>query len=261
VTAQLAQSPLPLVLLASLIALFGSAELGRYLGGRASRRGADTSSPTLESAMLGLLALMLGFTFSVALARYEARRDAVLKEANAIGTTALRAVLLPSPHSERVLAKLHDYLQLRLNLVPRAMTAAQVSAAIAQSNAIQEAIWQEVKNITVQNQNTAFLNVFIIGLNEMIDDQENTVIAAQSHLPPSVLFTLYATAITAIFFSGYNRGLQQLRRHLPIYAMATITAMIILLIQDLDRPRSGYIVTNLQPLADAANNFPSQSQP
>jgi len=50
VTAQLAQSPLPLVLLASLIALFGSAELGRYLGGRASRRGADTSSPTLESA-------------------------------------------------------------------------------------------------------------------------------------------------------------------------------------------------------------------
>ena len=58
------------------------------------RGGANISM--LENAALGLLALMIGFTFAMALSRFDARRDAVLKEANSIGTTALRARLLPN---------------------------------------------------------------------------------------------------------------------------------------------------------------------
>ena len=67
---------------------------------RAAGRGGDDVS-TLEGAMLGLLALMIGSTFAMTLSRFEARRDAVLAEANAIGTTVLRARLLPSPHMSR----------------------------------------------------------------------------------------------------------------------------------------------------------------
>jgi hypothetical protein len=47
--------------------------------------------------MLGLLALIISFTFAMALSRFDARRDALLREANAIGTAALRARLLPTP--------------------------------------------------------------------------------------------------------------------------------------------------------------------
>ena len=67
---------------------------GRRLGMNANRKVEDDIS-TLEAAMLGLLALIIGFTFAMALSRFDSRRDAVLLEANVIGTTALRARLLP----------------------------------------------------------------------------------------------------------------------------------------------------------------------
>ena len=79
---------LPIFLISSAIIL-GAAELGRRLGVRSGRSGDNVS--TLEGAILGLLALMIGFTFAMALARFDSRRDALLNEANAIGTTALRA--------------------------------------------------------------------------------------------------------------------------------------------------------------------------
>jgi hypothetical protein len=69
--------------------------------------GGDVS--TLETAVLGLMALMIGFTFAMALSLFEARRDAVLSEANAIGTTGLRARLLPQPERGEILKLLREY--------------------------------------------------------------------------------------------------------------------------------------------------------
>ena len=102
----------------SLVAILAASEIGRRVGVRIGRRGGE-NVPTLESAILGLLALMIGFTFAMALSRFEARRDAVLNEANAIGATALRARLLPAPHSGEVLKLLRDYVQIRLDITNR----------------------------------------------------------------------------------------------------------------------------------------------
>src|SRR5262249_45576320 len=92
-----ARPTLSTIFLFGLVAIFAAIEIGGWLGARASVQGDDNIS-TLEGAVIGLLALIVGFTFAMALARFEARRDAVLTEANAIGTTALRARLLPEPH-------------------------------------------------------------------------------------------------------------------------------------------------------------------
>ena len=86
--------PLLMVFVVGLGVVLALSEIGWQLGVRAEGRGSSNLT-TLESAMLGLLALMIAFTFSMALSRFETRRDAVLNEANAIGTTALRARLLP----------------------------------------------------------------------------------------------------------------------------------------------------------------------
>jgi hypothetical protein len=83
-----------------------------------SDRGGENVS-TLEGAVLGLLALMIGFTFAMALSRFESRRDAVLSEANSIGTTALRARLLPAPERAEALKLLQEYVQVRLGLPRR----------------------------------------------------------------------------------------------------------------------------------------------
>ena len=85
------------IFLVGLAVILAASEIGWQLGSRGGgQEGGNV--PTLESAMLGLLALIIGFTFAMALSRFEARRAAVLNEANAIGTTALRARLLPEPH-------------------------------------------------------------------------------------------------------------------------------------------------------------------
>ena len=104
-------------------------EVGRSGVRAKSREG--RSIATLESAILGLLAFMIGFTFAVALSRFEARRDAVLNEANSIGTTALRARLLPAPHGAEAVKLLQEYVQMRLDAAQHDAGGVEIAAAIA----------------------------------------------------------------------------------------------------------------------------------
>ena len=106
---------LPTIFVSGLVAILAVSELGWQLGMLSGGRG-DGNFSTLESAMLGLMALIIGFSFAMALSRYDARRDAILKEANAIGTAALRARLLPDPHRTETLKLLRNYIKIRLDV-------------------------------------------------------------------------------------------------------------------------------------------------
>jgi hypothetical protein len=141
---ELSGCSLLLIFLVSSIVILSASEIGRRIGVRRAALGGDYIA-TLESAILSLLALMIGFTFAMALSRFEGRRDAVLNEANAIGTTALRARLLPAPHSTQALKLLREYVQVRLDITRRVPSAAELDDAIARSNALQEALWGEAK--------------------------------------------------------------------------------------------------------------------
>jgi hypothetical protein len=104
---QLEDYQLLTIFVVSSVVILGASEIGRLVGARVAGRGGGDVS-TLEGAVLGLLALMIGFTFAIALSRFEIRRDAVLNEANAIGTTALRARLLPAPYGVEAVKSLRD---------------------------------------------------------------------------------------------------------------------------------------------------------
>jgi hypothetical protein len=101
VVEQSAQLVFLVIFLIGVAIVFLASEFGWQLGIRTKGHGASGNISALEQSLLGLLALIIGFTFLMALMRFEARREAVLNEANAIGTTALRARLLPAPHRER----------------------------------------------------------------------------------------------------------------------------------------------------------------
>lgn len=124
-------------------------EIGRWLGTRAGDRGGEQVH-TLEGVVL--LALMIAFTFAMALSRYEARRDAVLSEANAIGTTALRARLLPEPPRSETLNLLRDYVNMRLEAAKGMGSKRDFDAAVARSSEIQEALWQKAMAVAGKNQ-------------------------------------------------------------------------------------------------------------
>ena len=248
---ELSEYPLQVIFAGSIVAIMVAGEIARKFGVRAAAGGGNNVT-TLQSATLGLLALLIGFTFAMALSRFEARRTGVLNEANAIGTTALRARLLPAPHNTNSLKLLRDYVRLRLEFAQRLLSPQEQAAALDRSNAIHEALWQEAMAVAAKDTEMVPTGLFIMTLNEMIDDQENRLTALRDRVPNIVLLALYATAIIASAFDGYVSGLESRRSRVPMYVMGLLVAAVILLIQDLDRPGRGFVTVSQQPMIDTA---------
>ncbi len=248
------------IFVASSVIILAAGEIGRLFGLRAVGRGGGDVS-TLEGAILGLLALMIGFSFAIALSRFEARRDAVLNEANAIGTTALRARLLPTPHAQDALKSLQEYVQVRLDVTQHALSGTELNAAINRSNAIQEALWRNAMALAANDPAMVPTGLFIQSLNEMIDNQGKRLAALRSRVPNIVFLTLYGVAIVAFVLAGYANGLLEQRRvRLPVYLMGLLVSAVILLIQDLDRPTAGFISVSQQPMIDVATSIAAYSE-
>lgn len=248
--------PLTVIFIASVAALLAASEIGHFFGSRAY---GEANVTTLEASVLGLLALMLSFTFAMALTRYDERRDAVLNEANAIGTAALRAGLLPAPHGVQSLKLFRDYVKVRLDITTRVPTQAELEAAIARSNELQQALWLQARAALAKDNAMAPTGLYIQALNETFDDQNKRLTAFRTRVPTIVLVALYGVAGVAIAFAAYASGLERRRWRLPVYVMALLVAAVILLIQDVDRPSAGFVGVSQRPMIDAANTIASYS--
>lgn len=234
--------------------ILAASELGWQLGARKRELGVSNVL-TLESAIFGFLALMIGFTFAMALSRFEARRDAVVNEANAIGTTALRARLLPDPCRMESLKLLKEYVDIRVGVLQSERSLVEVQTAVERSNAIQEALWQEAKSAALVDSRMIPTGLFIQTLNDMIDNQAKRLAALRNRVPNLVLLTLFWIAATGGGFAGYASALDVKRSRVPIYLMGLLVCAVIMLILDLDRPSSGFIMNNQQAMIDAAESI------
>jgi hypothetical protein len=249
---------LRLIFLVGLAVVLAGIEIGWQLGVRGEGRGGSNVS-ALEQSMLGLLALIVGFTFLMALTRYESRRDAVLNEANAIGTTALRARLLPEPHRTETLKLLREYVQIRVDYIPSGNSFAELPEVIDHSNNIQQALWQQAKAAAAEDKNMVPTGLFIQSLNEMIDNQGKRLAALRAQIPNIVLIMLFGFTTAAGAIAGYASGLEAKRTRLPVYLMGVLVAAAIFLILDLDRPNVGFITVSQQPMIDTAASIASFS--
>ena len=137
---------------------------------------------------------MIGFTFLMALTRFEERREAVLIVAIAIGTSALRARLLPEPHRTEILKLLREYAQIRVDYIPSGKSFAELPTIIGRSNAIHEALWQQAKAAAAQDKNMVPTGLFIQALNDMIDNQGKRLAARCE--------TTYRTACSSCFLAS-----------------------------------------------------------
>jgi len=255
-------APPPLTILFFLsVALFAAAsEIGHRVGLGETK---EANVTTLEASVLGLLALMLSFTFAMAVTRFDARRDAVLKEANAIGTAALRARLLPAPQNAESLRLLRDYVGARLDLLDKAGAADAVAAAVQRANTDQERLWRVARAALAAEKSMAPV-LYIQSLNDVFDQQEARLTAYRHRVPRIVFLALYGIAAVGLGFSGYASGLEKRRWRVPVYVVNILVAAVILLIQDIDRPESGAIKVDQQPILDAAAaiaSYPLEESP
>ena len=221
------------------------------IGLRAKGRGRE-NMPALEQSVLALLALIIGFTFLMALTRYEGRRDAVLNEANAIGTTALRARLLPDPHRTAILKLLREYTQVRVENIGKGLSFAELPDAIQRSNEIQEALWQQAKVVVAKDKEMVPTGLFIQTLNELIDNQTKRLSVLRNQISNIVLLSLFGIAAFGGAFAGYAGALEPQRTRLPVYAMGFVVSVVIVVILDIDRPISGFVQISQQPMIDVA---------
>jgi hypothetical protein len=235
--------------------VFLASEFGYRLGVRTEGHGASGNISALEQSLLGFLALMIGFTFLMALTRFEARREAVLNEANAIGTAALRARLLPEPHRAESLKLLREYAQIRVDYIPTGRSFAELPDAIERSNIMQEALWQQVKALSARDHNMVPTGLFIQALNEMIDNQGKRLSALRNYIPHVVWLALFGMTAVACGFAGYASGLDPLRTRLPLFITAFLICGVIFVILDLDRPNVGFITISQQPIIDTVESL------
>lgn len=219
-------------------------EVSFRLGLRKNSR-EDTDGKThvgaLQAAALVLLALLLGFTFAMAVARFDMRKSLVIDEANAIGTTALRAQFLPEPQRSEAELLLKKYVSTRLDFYSAGIDQARLNAAGSAAQQIEERLWSLAVSAASADVRSVPVSLFIQSLNDLIDNNEKRRAALDNHVPQAVVLLLFFVSAVSLGFVSYGCGLTGQRRFMMNIIFAMLIAMVITVILDIDRPRRGLV--------------------
>ena len=228
-------------------------EGGFRIGNRADKKSAmeaATQLISLEAAILGLLGLLLGFTVSMAVSRFEMRRYLVLDEANALGTAYLRTSLLQEPGHTEVAQLLCVYVGHRLEMGSSNKEFADLAKDRPKTMALQNQFWTKAGAYAQTDPHPVLAGLLIQALNQSIDLEESRWTALQNSVPKSVLMANALVALLAAGLAGYAFGLAGVRQIFSLFTLAVVVTLVLAVIIDLDRPNSGFIHISQQPMAD-----------
>jgi hypothetical protein len=235
---------LALVLLLVLLAVECGYRLGKRAGGGQEEK--DTPLGEMVAATLGLLAFLLAFTFGLAASRYDTRRQLLLDEANAIGTTYLRAAMLPERRDD-IRSLLKQYVDIRLD----AARTHDLPSVLQRSDAVQQQLWSHAVAIAQRSPSSIVTGLFVQSLNELIDLHAKRLTASvRNRIPLAIWISVYGVTILSFVVLGYHAGMVRTRRSPAVLPVAVTFAVVIWLIADLDRPQEGTLTVSQQALVD-----------
>jgi hypothetical protein len=221
-----------------------SLRAGRMLGERAiSRHGSIGSTiGSLEAAVFALLGLLIAFTFSGALTRFDMRRAQVVQEANAIGTAWLRIDLLPASAQPKVRETFKAYADSRIATYRKLPDLKAAQQELARSADLQDQIWaQTVAAVRLPKSRPEAELLVIPALNDMFDITTTRIAATQIH-PPGVIYAmLVALSLVAGVLAGYQSAGEKGYAWIHKMAFSTIVALTVYVILDIEYPRLGFI--------------------
>lgn len=234
-----------------LVAVIGGATAVGYATGRYLRRHrADLIEPfgVLQGALLGVVGLILAFGLTLAVGRYEDRRAAEVNEANAIGTTYLRAQLIAEPARSGSLTLLRSYTDLALRIAKEVPGSSDMRRTTAAEGVLQRRLWR----LAGQSVDTAPIatspRLYVDSLNSTFDAQAARLSALTNRVPGAVLAlevlgAAVAIGLLALHISVLGRGF------VAMLAAAGLVTLLLLVTFDLDRPTRGIITVPSTPLA------------
>jgi hypothetical protein len=247
-----------MLLLATLAAGYAGHQLrirsDRHRKGSGAGLGSDGQEGYIVSGVLGLLALMLGFTLAMAVDRFETRRVLVLDEANAIGTTYLRTQLLAEPHRTRLSRLLVEYTENRIVLATASPD--DVPELLAKNDQYLTDLWAATSAAFDTIKDLNFSNSYLETMNNVIDLDSARKAARLAHVPTEVLVVLSIYIVVTGGVLGYV--LTGLRGQLAGAFLLTLLTGSLGLIIDLERPTVGGIVESQTPMELLLKSLKSQ---
>ena len=208
----------------------------------------------VQGAFFALVGLVLAFGLTLALGRYDTRRQAVVDDADTIGTTYLRAQTLAEPMRSQSLQLLRQYTDASLELSHAVPTTAKFADAVAREDALQRRLWSLAGNALTAAPRDSAPRLYVETLNEMIDQQTVRVAALNNRIPSAVLAlevlgAAFAFGLLALYTALHGRGAT------TVVLAGGLVTVLLLVIFDLDRPTRGLIRVPDAPLVALHNSM------
>jgi len=236
-----------------IVAVIGGATavgiaLGRYL----RQHEAKLREPfgVLQGALLGVVGLILAFGLSLAVGRYEDRRAATVGEANAIGTSFLRAQLIAEPARKQSLRLFPHYTDLAIQVSKEVPGSSGMRRTTAAEGVLQRRLWNLGGRSIAAAPLASAPRLYVDSLNETFDAQTARLSALNNRVPGAVLAlevigAAIAIGLLSLHIAVLGRGL------IAMLAAAALVTLLLLVTFDLDRPTRGLIKVPDTPLVAA----------
>jgi len=240
----------------TVVMLLAAMEGGYRYALRKQRRApaeSDAGVGAISGATLALLAFLLAFVVGFGFNVMQERRHLVVSEANAIGTTYLRAGYLEEPYRTETRDLLSEYVDLRLAATDKS----KLAAARTRSEEIHSELWA-IAEQWVARDTSATTAQYVSSLNEVIDlHTERVVVGLQIRIPPMVLLTIYVIGLAAMFLVGVQSGYADTRNLVALVMLVLVLSAVLYLIVDLDRSQEGLLQVSQQALVDLRSSLPT----
>ena len=201
----------------------------------------DNKNSEISSSLLGLLALILGFTFAMAGSRYENRKNNLIDEANCIGTAILRSDIYPDSLKNEFKKDFEAYLNSRRDYYLLDNDEVKLTASLKQSAVASERLWNRATFFSKDKDYFIQSNMMIPALNQMFDSASTSNMVLNSKVPETIVYLLLTFSVIISFFIGYNSGLEKKINTKFITGFCYLICIVIFITLDLDRPRRGLI--------------------
>ena len=235
----------PLFTASWLVGMLLMMEIGRRAGLRRLARDPEKGLAGLgatEAAVFALFGLLIAFTFSGGISRFDSRRQLIAEEANDIGTAYLRLDLLPPSAQPALRALFRDYVNSRLVVYRKLPDLDAAKAELARSEELQHEIWTRAVAATREpGAHVDAAKLLLPSLNSMIDITTTRTMAARIHPPPIIYALLFVLGLGCSLLAGYGMAEGKYRSWMHILGFIVIMVISLYVILDIEYPRAGFI--------------------
>lgn len=238
-------------------------EIGFRFGVRRHANEPETSravANTIKASIIGFVAFMLGFAFSISSGRHDIRRQVVLDEANAAGTLYLRAGFLQDVERDRLRELLKQYVTQKIELFNLGQDFRSNNSLKQEMSNQLVLLWPILERSQEKDSQAVLVSQIVPAANEVIDLNSTHDWAFSSQTPVSVLMVLLTSVLISASLIGHSFGQCGNRHIFMCLAFNLLFTLTLYLILDFDGPRYGLIRVDQSPLVDCLQMFQLQNQ-